>query len=393
MKPDVWAVIDDKDGIYTRLAKQVGVSVMSTNLNLNTQQMLAKVLEQVKKAEKVLPVAPIEQKQSTQNSQQLSYLAAMRALTDPRNNISIKPLSDIKRAYYRPKNFGNKVLGAYDLINKKLLDNHTQAIADLSKYFATQALRNQKPFKVDVLKRKATDLCFGLLPVSTLVTLETASSQDFEELSSDLRKNSQKIDELFPNIDAEQPKPQVNLISHAPRNEFEVLESIIFEQSNQGTTTIKKLIDDLNYEQKSELFKSLLNDLNDTGDILNISYGFDAVGEFSQLFNLLNVTSVNNIVFQNLTPRYGYDIPKEVEEAGLADIFEQSFDLSLELYSLLQAAGFEDQAQYAVLLGHRIRYRFNLNYKQTRLIISQNLKEVSSYIKQQVTDVHPLLWS
>jgi hypothetical protein len=61
MKPDVWAVIDDKDGIYTRLAKQVGVSVMSTNLNLNTQQMLAKVLEQVKKAEKVLPVAPIEQ--------------------------------------------------------------------------------------------------------------------------------------------------------------------------------------------------------------------------------------------------------------------------------------------------------------------------------------------
>lgn len=390
MKPDVWVVVDEPSGIYARLAKQTGITVLSPKLS--TQRALNIILEQIKKAEKVLPVALNEQKQTLSNTQKLSFLASTKALADPRNSILATTLPDKKLTYYRPKNFGKKVLGAYDLINNKLIENYQKAVADLSKYFATQALRNQKPFKVEVLKNKATKLCFGLLPVSTILTVETTDSQKYSELTPKTSNVSQELYQLLPNIDAERPRPEIVLTGHSPRNEFEILEYLIFKQSNHSPASIKKLIDDLSYEKKSELLKSYTKHENIPNDTQSISYSFDAVGEFSQLYDLLKTTPVNNVVLQNLTPRYGYDIPQLIEEAGISDIFEQSFDLSLELYSLLQAAGFEAQAQYAVLMGHLVRFHLDLNYEQTKKLISKNIRSASSGIKQQVSDVHPLLW-
>ena len=99
---------------------------------------------------------------------------------------------------------------------------------------------------------------------------------------------------------------------------------------------------------------------------------------------------------QDLTPRNGYDIPEKIENAGLADLYQQSFDLSLELYSLLQAAGFNSQAQYAVLLGHRVRCKLTLGYEQVAKLHSsknEGFKMLAKDIKQQVSGVHSLMWS
>ena len=57
-------------------------------------------------------------------------------------------------------------------------------------------------------------------------------------------------------------------------------------------------------------------------------------------------------------------MPAVIEEAGLSDQFEQCFDLSLKLYSILQEAGYPLEAQYATLLGHRMRWKVTYNARE-----------------------------
>ncbi len=44
--------------------------------------------------------------------------------------------------------------------------------------------------------------------------------------------------------------------------------------------------------------------------------------------------------------------------------FDECFDISLELYSALQAAGHELEAQYATLLGHTMRWKITYNARE-----------------------------
>ena len=43
---------------------------------------------------------------------------------------------------------------------------------------------------------------------------------------------------------------------------------------------------------------------------------------------------------------------------------KRCFDLSLELYSQLQAAGYALEAQYATLLGHKMRWKVTYNARE-----------------------------
>ena len=74
---------------------------------------------------------------------------------------------------------------------------------------------------------EARQLCRSLLPACILI--DTEETQEFEELLEPSDGLNSKISGLLPNIDSDPPNLQVNLVSHAPRNEFEVLESIILQ--------------------------------------------------------------------------------------------------------------------------------------------------------------------
>jgi thymidylate synthase ThyX len=46
------------------------------------------------------------------------------------------------------------------------------------------------------------------------------------------------------------------------------------------------------------------------------------------------------------------------------NLFEACFDLSLGLYSELQSSGYDLEAQYATLLGHRMRWKITYNARE-----------------------------
>lgn len=340
---------------------------------------------------KVTPLDPATQAKSEPTKSNVSYLATTHFLASDRPTaLKVNPAERI--SYYRPPNFGKKVLGAYDIIVKKILENYETATTDLAKHLATVALRNQKPFKVEKLMVEAQDVCKNLLPACAFLTLEVKEPIDDHTWELQPTTENPDIQKLLPNIDSEPAKPGIRLLSHLPRNEFEVLDAAIYSQSDQNDTSVKQITGDLKYEDKANLLKKV----TDESALRSVIYSWEITGAFSQYFDLLTTVIFENVTAQKLTPRYGFETPDIIEEAGLSDLYQQSFDLSLELYSLLQSAGFESQASYAALLGHQMRFKIAINAYQLRnLLASQptgNLKTVLTELKQHAKDVHPLLW-
>jgi thymidylate synthase ThyX len=88
-----------------------------------------------------------------------------------------------------------------------------------------------------------------------------------------------------------------------------------------------------------------------------------------------------------------------VEEANLEDKFEECFDLSLKLYSILQKAGYETEAQYTTLLGHRMRWKVTYNAREAMHLHEirtspqghPGYRKLVKEMHDRLAEVHPLL--
>ncbi len=107
---------------------------------------------------------------------------------------------------------------------------------------------------------------------------------------------------------------------------------------------------------------------------------------------------VDDLAWQELTPRYGYEIPALVEEAGLTDQFEQCFEISLKLYSLLQKEGYGLDAQYATLMGHLMRWKLTFNAREAFHFIElrtapqghPGYRKLAKEMYDKLAEVHPI---
>lgn len=108
---------------------------------------------------------------------------------------------------------------------------------------------------------------------------------------------------------------------------------------------------------------------------------------------------VDDMQWQQLTPRYGYDTPQLIEDAGLTEQFEECFDLSLKLHSLLIEMGYELEAQYATLLGHKMRWKvtynareaFHLHELRTSPQGHPGYRKLVGQMHEKLAQVHPML--
>jgi thymidylate synthase ThyX len=74
------------------------------------------------------------------------------------------------------------------------------------------------------------------------------------------------------------------------------------------------------------------------------------------------------IEWQPLSPRHGYTRPAAVDQAGLAERFDEVMERSAALYDTL-AGRFPAQAPYAVALAYRVRYVMQLNAREAMHLI------------------------
>lgn len=196
----------------------------------------------------------------------------------------------------------------------------------------------------------------------------------------------------------------VTLVDYWPKNELLLVADMMYEHSNLPLEQIQSVVSEWPYSQKTEVFKTYmgerLNRRHRPGRALEKAhYSWDIVCDYGIFRDLQRHRMVDDMNWQLLTPRYGYDIPQLVEDAGLTEQYEACFDISLKLYSLLQKQGYALEAQYATLLGHKMRWKVTYNARQAFHLhelrtTSQGhpgYRKLVLQMHEKLAEVHPLL--
>lgn len=209
-------------------------------------------------------------------------------------------------------------------------------------------------------------------------------------------------DQYLPKYSGEFASAQ--LVDVTMRNELDLVPYMLYESSNLSLEEIKKEVDSWPIERKFEALNRYigerLNRRHKPGRALeHMHYTWDIVCDYGIFRDLQRHRMVDAIEWQALTPRYGYDVPKLVEDAGMAELFEACFDASLELYNTLVERGYTDEAQYATLLGHRMRWKITFNAREAFHLIElrtspqghPGYRKLAGEMYQRISEIHPTL--
>lgn len=196
----------------------------------------------------------------------------------------------------------------------------------------------------------------------------------------------------------------VTLSNYWPKNELDLVPDMLYEHSQLSLSEIRSAISTIPYETRLEIFNGYmgerLNRRHKPGRALeNAHYSFDLMCDYGIFRDLQRHRMVDDMQWQQLSPRFGFEVPDLVEKAGLIDLFEACFDHSLSLHSSLQAAGYTHEAQYATLLGHKMRWKvtynareaFHLHELRTSPQGHPGYRKLVMQMHQAVADVHPLI--
>ncbi len=196
----------------------------------------------------------------------------------------------------------------------------------------------------------------------------------------------------------------VTLTDVWPKNELDLCADILYEHSDMPLLEIRAHVAKLNIKQKEEIvrtyFGERLNRRHRPGRALEKAhYSWDLFCDYGIFRDLQRHRMVDDMEWQMLTPRHGYEIPKLVDEAGLSDAFEKCFEISLELYSVMQNADYALEAQYATLLGHRMRWKvtynareaFHLHELRTTPQGHPGYRKLVLEMHEKLSEVHPMI--
>lgn len=358
--------------------------------------------------------------------------------------------------YVVPGNLKGRALTSYVEIMDEIFDSYSAMVRQLTEYVRNTSKTPEAERDVawkGATKAQACDAVRPVLPVATKSTVGIfASGQALESLIMHLlsdellesRETGQKMldesrkvlntfleradkperggamiayrantraatkrlaDTNLPSRHADQPKA-VDLVNYWPANELDLVADMLYEHSDLPLREIQGEVDRWDYDKKKAVFDAYfgerLNRRHKPGRALEKAhYNWDLVCDYGIFRDLQRHRMVDDLEWQRLTPRYGYDVPKLVEDAGLVEQFEHCFDKSLELHSILVAAGYDLEAQYATLLGHKMRWKITYNARQafhfhelrTTPHGHPGYRKLVREMHEELSRVHPLIGS
>lgn len=245
----------------------------------------------------------------------------------------------------------------------------------------------------DRLEQQATDtqtksILQNILPLAAFFSSRASAPHVSNEPIVVLSQFAKK--ELTGQLDAQTNSLQLTHCS--PRNEFDLIAPLMYRYAGQSLEQLQHTLGGLTYVQKEKLLATYLTTPSIT--LEGAHYSFDCVIDH-ELFDVIrSLPGVSNLNWQALTPRYGYEVPDEIEAAGMSDEFEGCFDLSLRLYSLLQSEQ-PDYAALATLRGHKLRCSFQITTRGlqalTKVLTANTVQtNFNLALKQAIEAVHPL---
>ena len=175
------------------------------------------------------------------------------------------------------------------------------------------------------------------------------TERELEKMTSKLITNSQKPAE----------GPSVDLVEWDMDAEDRIVASILYKYAKVSYQTIKDRLLVMSDRQKAHVVKKAVSFRQVRQHRLiraleNTYYKFDIVGNLG-IYRDLHRHRMLTQERQRFTTELGYDVPEDLIAAKLANNYLAAANKVNKFYKKI-SADFPDQAQYVVMMGHRIRW-------------------------------------
>lgn len=279
----------------------------------------------------------------------------------------------------------------YEETYDRLVETHQHIFSKINDFYRGKGLTKKDAHL------QAVNITRQLLPMAALlnchVTLDKGSVRQIiaklkvgpdKEMASIVEQLEKIVGQLWPELRRESTAPPeslsqilsslgelnlpqrlsdaetARLLEAEPKNEFDLLADGIFPFSDLSHDEILAATSAWDYSQKARTLRDAL--MANPGLLDNVHYRFDMLADRISLLEIMALQAGGNFQLQQATVRYGYEVPADIEAAGIEDEYIQAFDSFLELYSQLQA-GEHDLVllDYCTLAGNRVRCQGRLS--------------------------------
>ncbi len=162
----------------------------------------------------------------------------------------------------------------------------------------------------------------------------------------------------------------VRLTDYWPKNELELAAPMLFDLCGLPLSSIRGVLNERDDHALVEAkilatyMGERLNRRHRPGRALEgAHFSWELVGDYGTFRDLQRHRMVDDLRWQPLHPAFGYEVPELITQAGCENLFRQAFAVADLLYAEV-AASHPVEAQYAILLGHRMRYQFTTNLRE-----------------------------
>jgi thymidylate synthase ThyX len=167
-------------------------------------------------------------------------------------------------------------------------------------------------------------------------------------------------------------EPLVRLVDFDPDGEVKMLAAMLYPHVDLPEERIAERVARMTAAERVDLVRAYVgergNRRHKPGRALErTGYRFDVLADYGA-FRDLQRHRMLTVEWQRFTPRHGYVRPRSLDEAGVADRFDEAMARSAGLYDTLLDA-FPEQAAYAVSLAYRVRFVLQLNAREAMHLV------------------------
>jgi len=175
------------------------------------------------------------------------------------------------------------------------------------------------------------------------------------------------IEEYADSIE-EETGPSVSLLSTSG-SERELLAKILIDHSDISYAKALTVVDKLDEEGKAKILDTYVGERDNRRvkpgrSYELIHYFFEGVCDIGAWRDIQRHRPVDALEAQNYQPYLGHSRPELIDKIGGTELYERAFELSQKTYEMIADKGLEEQAQYATLLGHHVRFSFAMNARE-----------------------------
>ncbi|CAI2719202.1 FAD-dependent thymidylate synthase [Nitrospina watsonii] len=183
------------------------------------------------------------------------------------------------------------------------------------------------------------------------------------------RKMRARCDELFA-AEAIETVPEVVLLDNRDEDYFiNLVASMIFPYVQHSTQQVRRVVRALSEQARLDIFNLYMGERKSKRDRPGraLEYGypieFDIVAGFAEYRDLQRHRMLTQ-QRQDMGVLLGYSIPDEIEEVGMLDAVQECFQRAEGLHHDLKRAGLREEAQYAALFNHFMRWNMGMNLRE-----------------------------